>query len=474
MPNVLEAEPNDTHDKATPVSTAIPFAANGIIEKQGDIDFFKFSGKKGTPYDINVYARRLRSALDSVLEVYNSKGNRIALNDDSGTADSYLRWNCPADDDYFLSVKDQLGRGGPAFTYRVEVANVAPQVLTYLPPMTINQDQDRRAVPVPKGNRYATLVRFKRQNVGGDLNISAEGLPAGVAALGGFADKAVDTVPMVFEAKEDAQPVAKAFTLAAKFTEADKANVPSKVEHVVEVGEYSNQKPFFGIVEDRLPIAVTGEVPAKIELHQPKVPILQNGSMALKVHVDRKGDFKGAITLGLVYAPPGIGSPGTVPLKEGESEGTLTISANANAQPGKWKTCIYGVVDAGKGPTYISTQLIDLEVAPPPVKGQLVRTFIDQGDQGSMTLKLDQQQPFEGKAKVMLVSLPTGISCEELEVTKDDKEVRFNLKAEPNAQVGQHKQVVAQFTLVKDGEPMVSNIASGGILRVDKGSVAQK
>lgn len=474
MPNVLEVEPNDALDKATPANTAIPFAANGIIEKAGDVDFFKFSAKKGTAYDLNVYARRLRSGLDSVLEVFNAKGARVGLNDDSGTSDSYLRWTAPDDGDFFVSVRDQLNRGGAAFTYRFEATNVAPQVLSYIPPVTINQDQDRRAVPVPKGNRYATLVRVKRQDVGGDLNLSSSDLPEGVAISGGFMDKSVDTLPMVFEAKPDAKPAAKAFTLTGKFTEADKANVPSKVEHVVEIGEYGNQRPFFGITEDHLPIAVTDEVPAKIELHQPTVPLLQNGSIALKIHATRTGDFKGPITLSLLYAPPGVGSPGTVPLKEGESDGTLTISANGNAPANKWKICVVGSVDLGKGPTYISTQLIDLEIAPAPVAGQIVRTFIDQGDEGSMTLKLDQKVPFEGKAKVTLVSLPTGVTCEEKEITKDDKEVRFKIKATPDASAGQSKQVVAQFTLEKNGEIMQSNIASGGILRVDKATVAKK
>ena len=87
-----------------------------------------------------------------------------------------------------------------------------------------------------------------------------------------------------------------------------------------------------------------------------------------------------------------------------------------------------------------------------------------------MTLKLDHKVPFEGKAKVALVGLPQGVTADEKEITKDDKEVRFTLKAAPNAQVGQHKTVFASFTLEKDGEPMMSTIASGGILRVDKSS----
>jgi hypothetical protein len=91
-----------------------------------------------------------------------------------------------------------------------------------------------------------------------------------------------------------------------------------------------------------------------------------------------------------------------------------------------------------------------------------------------VTLKLDQKLPFEGKAKIALLSLPNGITAEPMEISKDDKDVKFTIKASPEAQVGQHKQLIAQFTLEKDGEPMVNTIASGGILRVDKASVAKK
>jgi hypothetical protein len=58
-----------------------------------------------------------------------------------------------------------------------------------------------------------------------------------------------------------------------------------------------------------------------------------------------------------------------VPIKEGENEGSLQISANGNAQIAKWKICVVGSVDYGKGPVFISTQLIDLEVAAPFIAG---------------------------------------------------------------------------------------------------------
>ncbi|RYD41913.1 MAG: hypothetical protein EOP83_33360 [Verrucomicrobiaceae bacterium] len=247
----------------------------------------------------------------------------------------------------------------------------------------------------------------------------------------------------------------------------------SRVEHPVDVAENGNQKSFYSIVEDQLPLAVTDEFPVRLSLVAPKVPILQNGPMVLKVKAERKGDFKGAITLSLLYVPPGIGSPGSVQIKEGESEGTLTISANDKAALQQWKVCVVGSADQGKGPVWISTQLVDLKVAAPYVAGKISRTYIDQGDTSTLKVSLEQKVPFEGKAKVALMGLPQGVTAEEKEITKDDKEVVFTLKAAPDAAAGQHRALFCQFTLVEHDEPMVSSFAQGGILRVDKGTVAK-
>jgi hypothetical protein len=352
--------------------------------------------------------------------------------------------------------------------------------------MVINSSQQRRAVPVPKGNRYATLVQIKRADVGGDATLEPKDLPAGVSAAFDKVDKSVDRIAMVFEAKPDAAPAQKQFTIAAALTEPPKdAKVGSRVAHRVEVSENGNNKAYYGVDETALPIAVTEEIPVTINCIQPKVPLLQNGSMALKVKVERRNDYKGPIDFQVLYAPPGVGTPGTVTIpgekKEGDkvvapaqNEGEVTISGNGNAPVAKWKTVIVGTADFGKGPTWFSTQLFDIEVAAPFVAGTIVRTFIDQGGEGSMTVKLEQKAEFSGKAKIALVGLPEGVTSEPREITKDDTEVKFTLKATPKAQTGQHKTIFASFTLVRDGETMTNTIASGGILRVDKAASSTK
>lgn len=470
MVNALEVEPNDDITKA-PAAQQLPVAFNGIIEKDGDADCFRFVAKKGQDYDVTVHARRLRSPLDPVLEIIGAKGNRLAINDDSGTPDSFLRWKAPEDGEYFLAIKDQLGQGGPNFVYRIEIKAVEPRVTTWLPEMTINQNQDRRAVPVPRGNRYASLVRVKRWDVGGEVVIEPKDLPPGIKVHMGAIDKSVDTIPVVFEAAPEAPLSARAFEFVAKVADAPKT--PSTVEHAVDISENGNQRPYYTIQEKKLAAAVTDQALVKLTLDAPTVPILQSGSMGLKVKAERQGDFKGPINLALLYAPPGIGSAGTVVIPAEKNDGIVTISANKDAALAKWKICVVGNADFGKGPVWLSTQLSDLEVAAPFVSGQVQRTFCDQGDGTVVTVKLEQKIPFEGKAKVSLSGLPPGVTAEEVEITKDSTEAKIPVKASKDAQPGQHKQLFATFTLLKGNEPMQTSFAQGGILRIDKATVAK-
>jgi hypothetical protein len=474
LPNVLEVEPNDTVDQPTPTNAAIPLALNGIIDKKGDVDFFKFTATKGMDYDLRVFARELRSPLDSVIDIYNSKGARIGGNDDAGTADSYLRWKAPEDGEFIIGIRDQLGRGGPIFAYRIELTGVQPKIVAYLPEMVLNQNQERRAYPVPKGNRYASLVRIKRQDVAGEIKLEAVGLPAGLTMSAPNIDKTVDTAPVIFEAAADAPTAAKDFTFNTELTEPPKdVKVTHVIQHDVDIAENSNQKPYYTISEDKLPVAITDEIPVKIELVQPKVPLLQTGSLVLKVKAERKNDFKGPINLALLYTPPGLGTGGTVPIKENENEGTLTLSANANAPLQKWKLCVVGNADFGHGVVWFSTQLVEVEVAAPFVGGAIARSFVDQGDSTTMTVKVDQRLPFEGTAKVQLLGLPPSTTANEQDVTKDTTEIKFEVKADKAAPAATHKQLFCQFTLARDGETMTSSFANGGVLRVDKGSVAK-
>ncbi len=175
FPNVIESEPNETHDNAT--RFAPPMGLNGVIQAPGDADFYRFTAKKGEVYDIRVHARGLRSPLDPILHVFVAGGGALAGNDDSAGPDSYLRFAVPNDGDYLVRVIDHLGNGGPAYFYRVELTPVKPQLT-----LSINEFQQyvQPVVAVPKGNRVGLVLSAQRVDFGGPLTLNGVDLPAGV------------------------------------------------------------------------------------------------------------------------------------------------------------------------------------------------------------------------------------------------------------------------------------------------------
>jgi hypothetical protein len=470
FPNVLEAEPNDTFDKATSSSgVSVPLAFNGIIEKADDVDVFRFKATKGQELEIRCYARRLRSPLDPVIRVLNPKGNGIAANDDSGGPDSYLRLAVPEDGEYGVAVNDQLKGGGPDYVYRVEITPAQPKVTLAVPFFDqFNTSQERQTIVVPKGNRFATLVRATRSDFGGAVNLAAGDLPAGVTMTSdGIADG--DVTPVVFEAAGDAKLAGKLVELSAKPVKSD-AKADSAFRQEIVLVPNGNQPPFYTTTTDRLAVAVAEEAPFKLTLVQPKVPLVQGGSMDLRIKVDRKPGFDAPIRLRMVFDPAGVTASTNSEIVEGKNEGVIPLNAADNAPTRQWKVCVLGSADAGEGRVWTSTQLGTLDVAAPMLAMTMNMATVERGKAGKVVVNVEDKTPFDGKAKVRLVGLPSNAKAEpeELEFTAKDKTVTFNVTTKDRTPVGTHRTLLCVATITKDGEPIVHNLARGGALRVDE------
>ena len=195
--NVVEKEPNDAPPQATP--GVLPCAFNGVIDKPGDVDFFKFRAKKGQVFDIHCFARRLGSPLDSVMFLAINGQAPFVSNDDAVGPDSYFRVTMPVDGEYILFLTDHLKKGGPTYFYRLELTPVSPHTNMGVPKVAL-YSQERQSFTVPKGNRFATLVSASRVDFGGELAIGLDGLPAKVTVETEKMPAFMTTVPVVLEA----------------------------------------------------------------------------------------------------------------------------------------------------------------------------------------------------------------------------------------------------------------------------------
>lgn len=461
--NVIEVEPNDTPQQATPVAE-LPAALNGVIDRPGDIDYFRFTAKKGQAFDVHCYARRLGSALDSVMAIAPLSGPPIIFNDDAVGPDSYFRFTAPEDKEYVLSVTDHLRKGGPNYFYRVEFTPVKPQVtlgLAKVDPLS----QQRQTIAVPRGNRYAALVAGTRRDFGGELVIGAEGLPAGLTFTAENMAASLDVVPVVFEAAPEAQVGGTLARFNARHADPNQ-KIQSTFMQTVPLVVGPGNSVFWRHDVDRAAVAVTEEVPFQIRIVEPKAPLVQNGSMNLKVVAERKAGFTAPITIVPLFNPPGVNAAGSATIPQGQNETVLPMNAAPNAQVRKWKTAVLASATVGGGPVWVSSQLATLEVASPFVTFAMERAAGEQGKITELFCKVQHGSPFQGAAKVQLVGLPPKVTAPVLEITNETKELAFQLTIDPTSPPGQRNNVFCQVFVVQNGETVLHNVG-GTQLRID-------
>jgi hypothetical protein len=461
--NVLEVEPNDTHQQAT--RAELPCALNGVISKAGDIDYFRFTAKKGQTFDVHCYARRLGSALDSVMTISHFGAGAIVSNDDAIGPDSYFRFTAPEDKEYVISVTDHLGKGGPNYFYRVEFTPVKPRLTLSIPKVALFS-QERQTIAVPRGNRYAALISGARADFGGELILGAEGLPKGVSMASENMLPFLDTIPVVFEAAPDASVAGNLARLTARHTD-PKQKIESTFNQVVElVTAGPGQSVYWTATVNQPAVAVIDEVPFKIHIVEPKVPLVHNGSMNLKVVAERKKGYNEPITIIPIFNPPGVGSAGSATIPAGQNETLFFINANGGAPVRKWKYVVLGVANVGNGPIWVSSQLTTLEIAPPYVGFNMERAAAEQGKNTELFCKVQQTTPFPGQAKVRLIGLPPKVTAPDVDITKDTKEFAFKVAVDKSSPAGVHKNLFCQLVIMQNGEPVVHNLGSSE-LRID-------
>ncbi len=115
---------------ANPKLVTFPQKISGKLGRVSEIALFKFTGTKGTGFDVIVRAARLGagSKLDSRLSLFDLTGNaNVLTNDDAAsTTDSEVGGNLPANADYLVILENEaqgtqpIGSVVPDLSYEIE------------------------------------------------------------------------------------------------------------------------------------------------------------------------------------------------------------------------------------------------------------------------------------------------------------------------------------------------------------------
>lgn len=427
-------------------------AINGIISEPGQHDFFRFQAKKDQVYIFTCHARSIGSGLDSVLNIFGSDKRGIVGNDDSGGPDSKIRFQVPADGDYYVRVRDHLNRGQPDFVYRLEIIPAKPELSIGI----VRNDrysQRRQAIAVPQGNRFAVLIDAQRSEFGGPLVVSDNDLPTGVSIHSVPMAANLNRMPVVFEATEDAPIGGQLFDFSARHVEAEQ-NISGSFKNFSDfvLGPPNNQV-YFGCTVDRLAMAVIEPLPFRLEMVQPQVPLVRNGSIEIPIRVYRDEGFEQPITLYFPFVSPGVGTRPNLTIPKDQTEIHYPLNANANAQLGVWPMYVIGSSDVN-GPAWVSTQLAQLEVAESLLKMEFDRVTIEQGQASQLYCKIDLDHPFEGEATAEIVGVPPNIEIQSVvQFSAESTELSFKLETNESSPVGKHAPF-CMVTIMRHGEPI--------------------
>ncbi len=193
LPECVEQEPNDSTPAAQAVT--LPVIVNGRIDRPGDWDVFRFEGRAGQQIIAEVYARRLESPLDSVLELLDASGKRLAFNDDhedksdglrTHHADSLINFTLPADGTYYVRLGDAQHHGGPEYAYRLRLSAPRPDFELRVAPSCLNTISWRL-------NTLAVYA-LRKDGFNGEIALRFKDNPDGLALDGGLIPEGQDQV----------------------------------------------------------------------------------------------------------------------------------------------------------------------------------------------------------------------------------------------------------------------------------------
>ena len=349
-PVVLESEAqNNTPAEAQAV--ACPCGISGRLEVESDVDCFAFDAKKGERFNFNVVARRHGSAVDSVVRILNADGAPQVENDDFArwgkrtTQDSAIEgWTAPADGRYVAEIRDVHARGGAPFVYFLQLSRAEADF-----ELTLDTDKTW----LTPGACAAVFTRVRRINgFDGAIDLHIDGLPPGVTAHCGriLPGSATDGC-IILEAAADAPMNASNVTITGSAKNASgettlRSAVPFQETYMPGGGR--NHMPVsmhtVGVGQDS---DLRNVALSEYDLH-----LKPGESKRIDVTLTRCDGFDKNVTLdvlfqhlGSVYGntlPPGVSldkQNSTLLLSGGESQGHLTLTADASAKPVASQQC---------------------------------------------------------------------------------------------------------------------------------------
>jgi hypothetical protein len=492
-PSVLESEPNNSPDAATPVpdSSVPPFAVNGILASPGDSDSFRFSAKKDLRLNIRAFSQALGSPADLRLSIAPANGKGTERSDDStddllglidsGTIreklDPALAWKAPADGDYILTISDSRSMGGPDFVYRVECTAPADALLTSLAFPDNQSRTSRSTVSVARGNRFLAMITTSPapgSDPQGEWELRAENLPPGVHMIADPFPASTRRVPVMFSADANAAVSAASIRLLAAprgLPTPQGSGFRQSIPLLLQGNDALTQ-----FLQPGLSLAVADPLPFSIEVSTPPAALARDGELDLDVSITRLDGFNQPLEILLEQPPRGVIGQQGLSVNPGVSRTTFRLSARSDAAPGHHRVALTvrnreGDNRSGAGKMWAASAFFPLEISDPWLRIKFARTRIEQGRSTTLSGTIEKLRGLPAATSASLIRLPRGISLISPVSISDSGTVSFSISAAPDALVGSYSGLACELSSQLDGRSL-KQIAGYGSIRIDPARAA--
>ncbi len=506
-PAPLRVRPYSCVDEADPAEAALPrgdrieprdwpVAFHGVVARAGDVDAFAINARAGEVLQVEVFAERIGSPLDSIVEIFNPDGILIGRGDDDACHDSRIAFNAEMEGAYRIEISDKRREGGSAFLYRIEVEQPRPSLEVFLAG-PVRKSQARQVIAVPRGNRVTAYLGVRRDGFDAPVRLEVSGLPRGVSFDFQEIPAAIYLTPIVIEAAADA-PLGATLVEVKGMASTPGGSVRGGFQQIVDLIPATGDGSYQSVTVDRLAVVVTEEAPYRVSLSRPKAPLARDGAIEVVATVERAKRFEESLEVTLPYLPPGVEMEGPIVLSPTESRAVFRLFARPDADPVSWRLAaevktapprrdrramtiaLQNTIDptaaGGTGgrrrrvpveaAPEVASKFVPIELSASSISGRFEPLTVEQGKTVVVTLDLDMSSPLLGSMEATLEGLPPRASARRVIATPGRRRLEFPVTVAETTPIGEHDSLLCRLTGEVDGQVLVYQVGRGGVLKV--------
>lgn len=434
---------------------AAPIGVSSVLSEPKETDAFLINVTPGMKYRAEVFAQRLNSPVDAVLEIRKPDGGMLASSDDQNNSpDPAAVFDVPQGvSQVSVSVRDVARAGGPLHLYRIAItpANHADFHL-HIPSPAIN---------IPAGGSAVLEVIAQRRGFGGPIALDFLELPEGIQVSLNEIPARADRALVTFTASADAKLSAVGMVIG-------RAKV--KEQEITRVSAVGAEAGGFGLAvsEENLGIGIV-QMP-KLTLAYGSTPAANalglGQSTPLMVKVQRGEGQTGPIRFSLVTSqeiPQDKGKPdlskaiklnGEPIMAADQSEMTLSLSVPQELKDIAWDVAVKGELlsdDKKQVKASATTPAVRLTMGSPVFLALTGESIV------RLKGKISRAGGFAEAVTIAVEGLPKEAKAAPVEVVADKTDFEIEIVLPTGIQAKQLADVKLIAKTKRNGEDTTSN-----------------